>query len=74
MYSAFMGGLVGIAVAGVLFLFEYIAVVSASTEPAKRRASERNAFDQSERARLRNLGWFCVKMPLIFAALGWLLR
>lgn len=67
------GGLVGLAIAVALFLFEYFAVVNASKQSAKRKASKRIELDPSERARLRNTGWFCVILPAIGAGLGWLL-
>lgn len=67
------GGLIGTAVAGVLFVFEFIAITSASRRRAMRRHLKTAGLDQSERARLRNLGWFCVQLPIICAAMGWLL-
>lgn len=67
------GGLIGTAIAGLLFVFEYFAVTSASRQRAKRRHLKTVDLDQSEVARLRNLGWFCVQLPLICAAIGWLL-
>jgi len=73
MNSALTGGLVGIAIAVALFWFEYFAVVNASKQSAKRKASKRIVLDPSERARLRNTGWFCVILPVIGAGLGWLL-
>ena len=72
MDSALKGGLVGISIAVALLLFEYVAVVRASKERATRRGRKVSELDQSERARLRNLGWFCVQLPLICAGLGWL--
>lgn len=73
MYSAFMGGLIGLAIAAALLALEYVAVVRLSRERAKKQASKRIELDSSERARLRGLGWFCLLLPGIFAGLGWLI-
>lgn len=73
MHSAVKGGLIGVSIAIALLLFEYVAIVNASKQRARRRALKASEFDQSERARLRNLGWFCVQLPLIGAGLGWLI-
>jgi len=64
------GGLIGTAIADVLFVFEFLAAKSASRGRAMRRHVKSVDLDQSERARMRNLGWFCVQLPLICAVMG----
>ena len=73
MNGALIGGLVGVAIAIALFVFEYSAIVNASKERSKKKASKRIELDPSERARLRSTGGFCVILPVVGAGLGWLL-
>lgn len=67
------GCLVGAAIAAVLFAFELVSVTSSSRGRVRRRHLKKAELDQSEIARLRNLGWFCIQLPAIGAAMGWLL-
>ena len=73
MNAALTGGLIGIAIAVVLFFFEYSAVNNAAKERTKKKASKIVVLESSERARLQNLGRFCVLLPFLCAGLGWLL-
>ncbi|HEV8096600.1 MAG TPA: hypothetical protein VGP71_12780 [Burkholderiales bacterium] len=68
-----MGGLAGAALAVVLYYFEYSSITRALSERAKRLHVKKVEMDGSERARLKNLLWFCILMPAIGAGLGWLL-
>jgi len=73
MNGTLTGGLIGIAIAVALFVFEYSAVNNAAKERTKKKASKIIVLESSERARLHNLGWFCVLLPFLCAGLGWLL-
>jgi hypothetical protein len=67
------GGLVGLALSVLLYFFEYASISRAQKERAARRKVRSVDMDQSERSRLRNLGWFCLVLPFAGAAAGWLL-
>ena len=73
MHAMLMGGLAGAALAVVLYYFEYSSINRAAAERAKRQHVRKVEVDGSERARLRNLGRFCLVLPAIGAGLGWLL-
>jgi hypothetical protein len=73
MQAMLMGGLAGAALAVVLYYFEYSSITRALSERAKRLHVKKVEMDGSERARLKNLLWFCILMPAIGAGLGWLL-
>ena len=68
-----MGGLAGAALGVVLYYFEYSSITRAAAERAARKHVKKVEVDGSERARLRNLGWFCLLLPALGAGLGWLL-
>ena len=67
-----MGGLVGLALAMLLYFFEYSSISRAQKERAARRKVKSVDMDSNERARLRNLGWFCLSLPFAGAGAGWL--
>ena len=67
------GALAAAAIAVVLYFFEYSAINRALVERAARKHVKKVDMDGSERARLRNLGWFCLMLPALGAAVGWLL-
>ena len=73
MHTMLTGGLAGAALAVVLYYFEYSSITRAAAERAKRQHVKKVEVDGSERARLRNLGWFCLLLPALGAGLGWLL-
>jgi hypothetical protein len=68
-----MGALAAAGLAVVLYYFEYSSINRALVERAARKHVKKVEMDGSERARLRNLGWFCLVLPAIGAGLGWLL-
>jgi hypothetical protein len=74
-YNAAMltGALAGLAIAVVLYFFEYSSINREAAERAKRKHVKRVDIDGSEKARLRNLGWFCLLLPALGAGMGWLL-
>jgi hypothetical protein len=67
------GGLAGLALGVLLYFFEYSSISKAMRERAELRKVARVDMEQSERARLRNLGWFCLILPFAGAGAGWLL-
>ena len=73
MHTMLMGALAGGGLAVLLYYFEYSSINRAAAERAKRQHVKKVDMDGSEKARLRNLGWFCLLMPAIGAGLGWLL-
>lgn len=73
MHSMMTGGLVGLALAVLLYFFEYAAINRAVKERAQRKKVRTVALEQSERSRLRSLGWFCLVLPFAGAGMGWLL-
>lgn len=73
MHAMLMGGLAGAGLAVVLYYFEYSSINRDAAERAKRQHVRKVEMDGSERARLRNLGWFCLLLPALGAGLGWLL-
>jgi hypothetical protein len=73
MHGMMMGGLVGAALGVLLYLFEYSAINRALAERAVRKHVKKVDMDGSERARLRNLLWFCLLLPFLGAGVGWLL-
>ena len=73
MHAMLMGGLAGAALGILLYFFENSSINRAAAERAQRKHVKKVELDGSERARLRNLGWFCLALPAIGAGLGWLL-
>ena len=71
MNGAITGGLIGVAIAVVLYFFEYSALNKAASERAKKKALPRAELEPFERARLRSLGSFCLFLPFLCAAIGW---
>jgi hypothetical protein len=73
MHAMMTGGLVGAALAVLLYFFEYSSINRAAAERAARKHVKKVEIDGSEKARLRNLGWFCLLLPFLCAGVGWLL-
>jgi len=73
MHAMLMGALAGAGLAVLLYYFEYSAINRSAAERAKRQHVRKVEMDGSERARLKNLLWFCILLPAIGAGLGWLL-
>ena len=73
MHVMLTGGLAGLGIAVLLYFFEYSSINREAAERAARKHVKKVEIDGSERARLRNLGWFCLLLPFLGAGLGWLL-
>ena len=67
------GALVGVALAVLLYFYEYSSINREAAERAKRKHVKKVEIDGSERARLRNLLVFCLILPALCAGLGWIL-
>ena len=68
-----MGALVGGALAILLYFYEYSSINREAAERAKRKHVRKVEIDGSERARLKNLLWFCLVLPALGAGIGWML-
>ena len=73
MHAMLTGALAAAGIAVLLYYFEYSSINREAAERAKRKHVKKVEIDGSERARLRNLGWFCLILPALGAGLGWLL-
>ena len=67
------GAWVGVALAVLLYFYEYSSINREAAERAKRKHVKKVELDGSERARLRNLFWFCLILPALCAGMGWIL-
>lgn len=72
MQVALEGALVGLGVAAFLLLAEYMLMVRAKNERA-RRTKKPPRFEDAERRRIAAMARFCVFVPLGFAAFYWLI-
>jgi hypothetical protein len=73
MHPALEGGLVGVAIAIVLYGLEYYLLKKQASERAVRQHKKEVEFDSSEKARLHSSGRMCLVVPLFFAAMYWLI-
>jgi hypothetical protein len=71
MHIAWKGFLVGLAVAVVLYIFEYMAIKSAGAQRAKKMGKKAEIL-QEERSRLRGVMMFCIFCPPGMALIFWL--
>ena len=69
---AIEGALVGLGVALFLLIAEYLLMVKAKNERA-RRTKRPPRFEDAERRRIATMARFCVFVPLGFAAFYWLI-
>lgn len=72
MHVALEGALVGLAVAAFLLLSEYMLLVRAKNERA-RRTRKRPQFEDAERRRIATMARFCFFVPPAFAGFYWLI-
>lgn len=73
MHPALEGGLVGVAIAIVLYGLEYYLLKKQAGERAVRQHKTVVELDSSEKARLISSGRMCLVVPLFFAAMYWLI-
>ena len=73
MHISVIGALVGLGVAVVMFLFDYLALRAGATERAKRLFKKTVEFDGSERKRISSLLRFCFFLPPGFALAFWMI-
>jgi hypothetical protein len=67
------GALIGLTIAAVLLLGDYLMLHKMAAERAKKHHKTMVEFDPTERARLRSVASFCLLLPLGFAAAFWLI-
>ena len=67
------GALIGLAIAAVLLLGDYVMLRKMAAERAKKHHKTLVEFDSTERARLRSVTTFCLILPLGFAVAFWLI-
>ena len=72
MHPALQGLLIGIGIAAFLFVFEYLGATKSANERAKKMAKKAE-LNPDERARIASMGRFCFFLPLIVAAIYWLI-
>jgi hypothetical protein len=73
MNVALQGALVGLAIAAVLLLGDYVMLRKMAAERAKKHHKTLVEFDSTERARLRSVASFCLILPVGLAVAFWLI-
>jgi hypothetical protein len=73
MHPALEGALVGLGIAIVLYVLEYVLLKKQAKERAIRQHKPNIVeFDSTEKARLTTVRNMCLVVPLFFAAMYWL--
>ena len=72
MHISVIGALTGLALAVVVFLFDYMMVSRTAAERAK-RYNRKQELDPTEVKGLKSLAQFCVLLPPGFALAFWIL-
>jgi hypothetical protein len=72
MHIALIGALIGLGVAVLIFVFDYMVMRGHAAERAKKR-NRKAEFDATEEKQIRSLAGFCVFLPPAFALVFWLL-
>jgi hypothetical protein len=67
------GALVGLAIAAILMLGDYVMLRKMAAERAKKHHKTLVEFDSTERARLKSVAVFCVILPAALAVGFWLI-
>ncbi|HKC53563.1 MAG TPA: hypothetical protein VKC33_02830 [Burkholderiales bacterium] len=73
MHPALKGALVGLGIAVVLFLFDYLQLRARAAERAKKNHKTIVEFDQTDKGRVIALVRFLVFVPPGFALLFWMM-
>jgi hypothetical protein len=73
MNVALEGALVGLAIAAILLLGDYMMLRKMAAERAKKHHKTLVEFDSTERSRLRSLAAFCVILPPVLALAFWMI-
>ena len=71
MHIALIGALVGVGVAILAYLVDYLLLRAGARERAE-KLHRKFELDQTERKRLHSLGRFCLFLPAVFALLFWI--
>ena len=67
------GALIGLTIAAVLLLGDYVMLRKMAAERAKKHHKTLVEFDSTERARLRSVASFCLILPVGLAVAFWLI-
>jgi hypothetical protein len=73
MHPALKGALVGLGIAVVLFLFDYLQLKQRAAERAKKMHKTVVEFDQADKGRISSLVRFLIFLPPGFAVLFWMM-
>lgn len=73
MNVAIEGVLVGLAIAAILMLGDYVMLRKLAAERAKKQHKTLVEFDPTERARLRSVTTFCIILPIALGVAFWLI-
>ena len=71
MHPALQGLLIGVGIALVLLIFEYMSANRSAAERGKKMA-KKPELSQDERARIASMARFCFFLPIIVAVVYWL--
>lgn len=72
MHPALQGLLLGIGIAAVMLIFEYVSANRSAAERAKRMAKKKE-WNQDERARVQGMVRFSLVLPFGIAGIYWLI-
>jgi multisubunit Na+/H+ antiporter MnhB subunit len=67
------GALVGLGIALLLMVFDYLMIKQGAAERARRQHKTVVEFDSTERRRMQALLRYCLILPVIFAFAFWVL-
>jgi hypothetical protein len=73
MKDAITGGVVGVAIAVFLFVFDYMMIKKGAAERAKRQHLKVVELDSTEKARISALVRFCIFLPPVLAFAFWVI-
>ena len=71
MHPALLGGLIGLGLAIVMYVFDYIQLSAAAAERAKRYGKKQELTGE-DRKHMRAVGSFCLLLPFILALVFWI--
>jgi hypothetical protein len=72
MHIALIGALVGLGIAVLIFVIDYVMLQGHAAERAKKR-NRKSELDNTEKKRIRSLAGFCLFLPPAFALVFWML-
>jgi hypothetical protein len=73
MRDAIMGGLIGLAIAVFLLIFDYMMIKKGAAERARRNHKKEVTLDHIEKGRIAALLRFCFFLPPVLAFAFWVI-